>query len=78
MEQEKRESVVPPDWLAHEHTRKMVRKFREDLSQARTDLMHSAHRSPDAVVRGDAVRVEQIERFISMLTGQIGAEGGMQ
>jgi hypothetical protein len=78
MEQEKRESVIPPDWVAHEHTRKTVRYFQEALAQAKLDLMRSATTSNDANVRGDAVRVEQTERFLAHLTGRVGTDGGMQ
>ena len=75
---EARESVVPQDWLSHEHTKRVTRQFKAELTQARLDLMRSAHTSEDASVRGEAVRVEQLERFIAQLTGQVGAEGGMQ
>lgn len=77
MSEAKEREVVPVDWVQHMHTRKLVRKFHDELDQARTDLMRSARVSEDAEVRGEVVRVEQLERFISQLTGKVG-DGGMQ
>lgn len=69
--------TVPADWLTHPHTMRVVRKFKDELSQAHLDLMRHAHTSDDPGVRGEAVRVEQLERFLAQLTGQVG-NGGMQ
>lgn len=70
-DQEKRE-VVPVDWLGHDHTKRLVRRFKDELKQANLLLMRTAHTSGDADVRGAAVEVEQLERFIGHLTGQVG------
>lgn len=72
--------TVPPDWIDHPHTKRVVRQFNEELAQARLTLASCARKSPDAEVREAGVHVVQLERFLGQLTGRVGtgAGGGMQ
>lgn len=72
---QERESSVPPDWVSHPHTRKVVRQFQEELTQARRTLTSVARKSPDAEVREASTQIVQLERFISQLTGMVGEAG---
>jgi hypothetical protein len=75
MAEEKRESLVPPEWVQHEHTAKLRQRFRGELDDARKNLMASARKSMDPDVRAEHAQVVMLERFVTQLSG---GEGGMQ
>lgn len=70
--EEERESSIPPDWIEHPHTRRVVKQFRFELAEARLTLASVARKSSDADVREANTQVTQLERFISQLTGKVG------
>jgi hypothetical protein len=57
------------EWVNHEHTRRVRKRFEEEAAQALVDLKASARKSSDPDVARDAANLAALERFVVHLSG---------